>query len=918
MTPFLDKIAARLIDKFSYDMSSVAVVLPSKRAKVFLKHYISKKINRPIFLPELFSIEEFVEKISNLEVLDNISLQFRLYKTYLKNPPKKVDSFDDFLKWSSTLLYDFNEIDKSLVDASSIYTNLSDIKKLESWSIDNWSFSNSDLTVMQNDYINFYEGILKWYNDFSSSLLSENLAYQGLAYKQAANSIQSMDKEWSRIWFVGLNALTKSEQVILDFLKNKNIARVFWDADKYYYENEMHEAGSFLREQRSKWSEIDFDGVGNYFKSKKNSFNIISCPRNISQAKVASEILSSLEEIDVNESNTALVLSDESLLYPVLHNLPSSISMINVTMGNPLKGSSLFSFFEVLFDIHLNALKYKHDGFHIRDIKRLIQHAYFNLLVNSEAIESFNNYTNERNIVFINKIAIDNIFKNQLLTDIFQNDQNPKDFVLLLVNIIEEIRPHVLSDKASVESEIFATFYRSLNIINNLLDQSQFDFELKTLHVIMQQLVAKESIPFKGEPLKGLQIMGILESRTLDFDNVIMLSVNEGKLPTGKSVNSFIPYDLKKYFKLPTYSERDAVFAYHFYRLLQRAKNVSLIYNSETDDFGNGEKSRFITQLLAEYDGKINEYVYDRILDNKIQINQHIIKNDGLKEQIKLWAKKGVSPSALNLYNNCSLHFYYHYLADIKINDELTEHSDERTIGNAIHNTLDDVYPLGKLNKDFIKKNKDKIINNLILNFEKLMPEGSVISGKNYLNLEIAKKLINNFLKFEEKQLKKASSNNKDLNILAKEDTLDYKIECDGIDFNLIGTIDRIDHVGDEIRIIDYKTGKVDPMDLVFYEYEELINGSKPKALQLMMYAYLYYKNAVHSTNKKITVANISFKNIQTELIYLSRAESRKKSYPLIINEDVINIFEKIIIKVLLRIIREDFVKSDDYKFSKW
>ena len=192
-----------------------------------------------------------------------------MYKTYLKNPPKKIDSFDEFLKWSSTLLYDFNEIDKSLVDASSIYTNLSDIKKLESWSVDNWSFSNSDLTVMQNDYINFYEGILNWYNDFSSSLLSENLAYQGLAYKQAANSIQSMDKEWSRIWFVGLNALTKSEQVILDFLKNKNIARVFWDADKYYYENEIHEAGSFLREQRSKWSEIDFDGVGNYFKSKK-------------------------------------------------------------------------------------------------------------------------------------------------------------------------------------------------------------------------------------------------------------------------------------------------------------------------------------------------------------------------------------------------------------------------------------------------------------------------------------------------------------------------------------------------------------------------------------------------------------------------------------------------------------------------
>ena len=517
--------------------------------------------------------------------------------------------------------------------------------------------------------------------------------------------------------------------------------------------------------------------------------------------------------------------------------------MINVTMGTPLKGSSLFSFFEVMFDIHLNALKYKNDRFHIKDISKLVKHAYFNFLVPSEAIESFNNYINERNIVFVNKIDIENVFNNQLVNDIFQNVQNPKNFVLLLINVIEEIRPHVLNKKASVESEIFATFYRSLNIVNNLLDQSQFDFELKTLYVIMQQLVAKESIPFKGEPLKGLQIMGILESRTLDFDNVIMLSVNEGKLPQGKSVNSFIPYDLKKYFKLPTYSERDAVFAYHFYRLLQRAKNISLIYNSETDDFGNGEKSRFITQLLAEYDGTINEYVYDRFLDNKRETYNHIIKNQGLEERIKLWAKKGVSPSALNLYNNCSLHFYYHYLADIKINDELTEHSDERTIGNAIHITLDTVYPTGKLNREFIKNNKKNILNNLIQNFEKLVPEGSVIAGKNYLNLEIAKKLINNFLKFEEQQLKRALSNNKDVTILAKEDTLDFKIECDGIDFNLIGTIDRIDLVGDEIRIIDYKTGKVEPSDLIFYEYEELINGSKPKALQLMMYAYLYFKN---------------------------------------------------------------------------
>ena len=250
-------------------MQNVAIVLPSKRAVVFLKHYLSKKIDKPIFLAD-FSIEEFVESLSELQVLDNISLQFRLYATYLKYPPKNKDSFDDFLKWSNVLLHDFNEIDRCLVDAASIYTNLNQVKKLESWSIQDWSFSDKNLTPMQNNYLIFFERMLKWYNDFSCALLKENLAYQGLAYRKASQKIRSLEIKWEKIWFVGLNALTKSEQSIVDYLKKEDIARVFWDADKFYYDNPLHEAGSFLREQRKKWSEIDFKGVGNYYKKRRS------------------------------------------------------------------------------------------------------------------------------------------------------------------------------------------------------------------------------------------------------------------------------------------------------------------------------------------------------------------------------------------------------------------------------------------------------------------------------------------------------------------------------------------------------------------------------------------------------------------------------------------------------------------------
>ena len=237
MMAFLDKIAERLLQKFPENMEKVAVVLPSKRAVVFLKHYLSQKIDKPIFLPEFYSIEEFTEKLSGLQVLDNISLQFKLYQTYLTHPPKKVESFDDFLKWSNVLLHDFNEIDRNLVEAESIYTNLRNVKELESWNVEDWSLSETNLTDMQTDYISFFEGMLKWYNDFNQKLIHDNTAYQGLAYRKAAEQISNVEIKWEKVWFVGLNALTKSEQEIVDYLKKENVARVFWDADKFYYDN---------------------------------------------------------------------------------------------------------------------------------------------------------------------------------------------------------------------------------------------------------------------------------------------------------------------------------------------------------------------------------------------------------------------------------------------------------------------------------------------------------------------------------------------------------------------------------------------------------------------------------------------------------------------------------------------------------
>jgi hypothetical protein len=920
MKPFLEKIADRLLRKFPISMEGTAVVLPSKRAVVFLKHYLSKKIDKPIFLPDFYSIEEFIERLSGLQVLDNISLQFRLYQTYMKHPPKKIDSFNDFLKWSNVLLHDFNEIDRNLVDARSIYLNLKDVKELERWSVDDWSLSEDNLSVMQADYVSFFEGMLTWYNDFNLSLLEENIAYQGMTYKLAANQINTFDIKWNKVWFVGLNALTKSEQAIIDFLKKKNVARVFWDADVFYYNNPLHEAGGFLRKQRERWSEIDFEGVGDYFNQPKDSFNVVACPKNIIQAKVASKIISGFEKSDLEDSNTAIVLADEALLSPVLHNLPSSVKQLNVTMGSPLKNSTLFSFVEVIFKLQINAIKYKRKAFYYKDIIAVFEHPYFSKIMDLNTIIEFKRFIIKDNIVFITKSNINNYFKvNKLAELIFSIWDDVEYSLQSLTSIIEYLRQQLVGIKGSIESEVLVTFFKSLTILKKLVAENKFEIELKTLQVVMQQLVAKETIPFKGEPLEGVQLMGILESRTLDFKNVIILSVNEGKLPKGKSVNSFIPYDMKRYFKLPTYTDSDAVFAYHFYRLLQRARNITLIYNSETDDFGSGEKSRFITQLLSEYKGGIKDFVFkgeDLEISNANNIS---IENKALSSEIKSWAKKGVSPSAINRYNNCSLSFYYYYLAKIRMDDVVDEFADASTMGTAIHDALDKFYPLGVLSEKFINDNTSTILKNIEDNFVSVLSEQGMKEGKNYLSLQIAQKLTADFLGLEIRLLKKAIADNKRVNIIGKEAMLTHSINVDGIYFNLIGNADRVDFEGDTLRIIDYKTGKVEQQEIIFTEYDELIdNPKKSKAFQLLMYAYLYLKMHPNYIGSNVIAGNFSFKNLTSGLLKVSKKINSKKSETLNVNQNVIDNFESQLEIVLTKINNNDFVQTNDLKNCEW
>ena len=412
--------------------------------------------------------------------------------------------------------------------------------------------------------------------------------------------------------------------------------------------------------------------------------------------------------------------------------------------------------------------------------------------------------------------------------------------------------------------------------------------------------------------------MGILESRTLDFKNVIMLSVNEGKLPKGKSVNSFIPYDMKRYFKLPTYAESDAVFSYHFYRLLQRAQNITLIYNSETDDFGSGEKSRFVTQLLSEYKGEISEKVFKGAELEMPKSKEIVIPNIGLDKELKSWAEKGVSPSAINKYNNCSLQFYYHYLAKIRVDDEVDEYADASTLGSAIHKALEDNYPLGILTEQYVKDHTEPILNDIKAYFIEELSEQGMKEGKNYLSLKIANKLIKDFLNLEIKLLQEANSKNKQIKIVGKEEELKHFVKIDGIDFNLIGNADRVDFEGDLLRIIDYKTGKVESKEVEFSEYHELVDISKKaKAFQLLMYAYLYLKMNPNYIGLEVVAGNFSFKNLKPGLITVANKTGKQKEV-IKIDAQVLDEFEEQLEFILTKILNNDFEQTSEVNNCEW
>ena len=832
MRPFLEILAGELHQKHGNEISGLQIVFPSRRAGLYFKKYISERIAAPVWAPVTCGISEFIRENSELLIADDLTLIFELYEVY-KEFAADV-TLDKFYPWGEIILRDFDEIDKNLADANYLFRILKEHKKVEEdfeFSVSDldefyrfWnSFSEKDITGLQDEFIKTWEILGKVYHKFRDRLLANNICYEGMAYRRLhekvkANTFQS---GFAQIVFAGFNQLNRCEEGIFRGLLSAGKAEIYWDADKYYIDDKLQESGRFLRENFVNLGINEPKWIGNTLAEKGMNIKVIGSPLEVSQAKVLGSELAVINKESAGK--TAVILPDDSLLLPVLRSIPGNIEAINITMGYSFKNSLLFSLLEALKDLDVNC---KGAGasaqFYHKDIISVLLHPYIRETAPAAIAEAVNDI-NKRNVIYASSKYIESMLNGspEIAASIFRSAGTAGEAFSNLSVVMEKL-PAISArsgHSTDYEREFLNKASIELNRIKDILDKYTAEIEKETFWNILLENAKRIKVPFSGEPLAGLQIMGMLEARSLDFENVFILSVNEGILPAEMNTSSFIPYALKRAFKLPVSEDTEADYAYYFYRLLQKAKNVTLIYNTETGVISSGEKSRFIMQLEDELaPANDNISFQSLLLEGDIELPKRkeitIHKTQEVLDILK--NQKQFSATTLSTYINCPLQFYFKKAAGLKEEDEVEEYFSAAAFGNIFHQLMDIIYrdDVGKELSPEIVEGK---INYLSSAYDDLwkqacseLSEYSEFSmltrGKNLLYKSVIKKLIVNVLMND-----KARAPFK-IHQLENDAKKTVTITAGGVAYevNLYGRLDRVEIKDGITRIIDYKTGTVD------------------------------------------------------------------------------------------------------------
>jgi len=878
MQSFLEEVVAEIIHNKQVS-DELVLVVPSKRAGVFLLQQFSKTTKTACFAPTIVTIEEFVEQLSGLRYASSTQLFFELYSAYQDLHKEQAESFYNFSKWGNTLLQDFNEIDRYLIPPHDIFSYLNAIQETNHW------YLQPNKTPMIESYIRFWKSLEPLYNEFKDRLMRLGVGYQGMIYRKAHENIHEYTKnikEDTHV-FIGFNALNAAESAIIQTLLAEQKATVFWDIDPCFLQDHIHDAGVFIRSYLKNWPYYLSKapkGPKPTYNTEKN-ITIIGVPKNVSQAKYVGSLVVELNNKDRAALNsTAIILGKENLLNPLLNSLPGNISNINVTMGYPVASTPAASLFNEFISLYVT----KQDkGWYYNDLLSFISHPYIQSLFKTplKITSELTKVIKEKNWVYIQPQHLPKLINTdqEVMALLFsEHFTSPMQLLNASDELLLSLREHFTREKDTINLEYLVQLHVIFNEMKAYMNKYDFISDLKSFQSLYKELLAKETLDFYGEPLEGIQVMGMLESRNLDFETVVITSVNEGILPAGKTNSSFIPFDLKKEFNLPTYKEKDAVYTYHFYRLLQRAKNIYLLYNTEPDVLEGGEKSRFISQLLTEDKGerKITHFVASPAMELPIRQNEIIEKENSILTVLKERAHKGFSPSSLSQYIRNPIDFYKKYVLGIKESTDVEEVIAANTFGTVIHSSMESLYtPFvgSRLSPEKLKALLPSIPKVVKEHYREYYPNVSLDSGQNLIAYHVIQRYIEKYIHSEIKE-----STHHTIELLALEEPFKTSITVPGVPFPVFlrGTLDRVDKKDGMLRILDYKTGNAKIADVQITDWESLINDpDKSKAFQLLCYALMYRDK--HQT-EAFEAAIIPFRNLEDGLLTFAFKESAGRS----------------------------------------
>ena len=835
MEKFIDKIVSELLQN-SKDLEKTILILPGNRPKLFFRRAFQKQ-QENILLPRFLSIDEFVQSVSGLQPISQIQLWFQAYDSYQK-VVEKPDEFESFLKWIPTLQKDFDDINASLVNAEELFDYLVSAERIKKWGQEELDVGSNQL---MSKHLYFWKMARDLFFKLNEDLLEKGLAYRGLLYKKAVDKLpEYLEGNENQFVFAGLNALSNAERKILFELNKNGNTKLYWDSDRYYMEDLNQESGLFLRQYKESLDEWNWE-FDHFSQPKK--IQVTGIGKRVGQAKYLHRIL---EEIPEDEwTDTAVVLAEEGLLPAVLSSIPEKISKTNITMGFPLNKSTMAYFFRSVFELQMNREKLGNaTSYYFKNVLDILGNTIFR--EETSVSTEFAVRIRRENYIFSSpKFLLENL-KESIFQALFQIPENPIAFVSHLQDWVDEQMRESKLKINELDKEYLYRFSLLFAQLKEELGEFSHIKDFKTLYVLYNRLLQNETISFVGEPLEGLQIVGLLETRLLDFKNVIILSVNDGILPPGRVENSFIPYDIRRETGLNTFTENDAVFAYHFYRLLQRAEKIELIYNTEPDSMGSGEKSRFITQIDIESGHSVQHKIAAPEFLAPVKQDLIIPKTEKVMEALNSWAEKRISPSSLNTYLRNPVQFYQQYVLGLDQFEEAEETVGARVLGNIVHKSLEELYkPL--LNKILIPSDIKPLLEKLETVVEECFKaeykSGEYKKGKNYLIYKIVYSFVENVLKND---LKMAENSEFVIHSLEQNVKVDFLL-ANGREVKIGGIIDRIDSVNGRKRIIDYKTGFVDEkaLNINSEKLEKVFTENKfSLPLQLLLYAEMFFRNA--------------------------------------------------------------------------